>query len=302
MRAGGVLAVLLAAQVAAAEPLKAVATTTIVADVVRAVGGEHVVLEVLIPAGTDPHAYQPAPRDLARLAAADVVFANGLGLETFLDSILDSSGARAKLVAVSDGIAVAEAPDHDHADAHGHHHEVDPHVWLDPLAVAQWATNIAIALSARAPARAEEFARNRNVFCARLADLDAWIRKETARIPQARRRLVSDHDDLRYFARRYSFSVAGSVLPGFSTLSESSARQMADLQDAIRSLGVRAIFVGVGVNPRVAEQVAADTGVRLVTLHTGTLTGPDGPAPDYLSLMRYDVRAIVGALAEPRTP
>ncbi len=116
-------------------------------------------------------------------------------------------------------------------------------------------------------------------------------------MPQANRLLVSDHTSFRYFGRRYGFEQVGSLVPGYSTLSEPSAQELAKLEDAVRARGVPAVFVGSTVSPKLAERVARDTGVALVPLYTGSLSAPDGPAPDYLAFMRYNVTAIVGALA-----
>jgi len=272
----------------AAAPLEVAATTSIVGDVVRAIGGDGVTVTVLLPAGADPHTFEPTPKEMASLGDVQTIFANGAGLETFLDSLLASVGV--PVVSVSDGIAFR-------GFAQGSEEQgVDPHVWFDPMNVIVWTESIARQFATLDPANAEGYATRALAYEQELKDLDAWIVEAVAAIPRERRKLVSDHEAFGYFVDRYGFDDVGTVIPGLSTLAEPSAQGLAALEDAIREHGVPAIFVGVTVNPALAEQVAQDTGARIVFLYTGALSGTAGPAGTYLDLMRYDVRTIVQAL------
>ncbi|MBN1955510.1 MAG: zinc ABC transporter substrate-binding protein [Anaerolineae bacterium] len=274
--------------------LRVVATTTIVGDVTRQVGGEHIELTVLLPVGSDPHTYEPAPQDIAALSQADVILINGAGLETFLEPLLDQSGADTAVVSVSDGIVLRHLGEDDH-----HQHgpgDADPHVWLDPHNVIVWVQNIERALSQLDPVNAEIYTANAAAYRTELEELDAWIQAQVAQIAGPERRLVADHAMLGYFADRYGFEQVGAVLPGFSTLAEPSAQERAELEEAILALDVGAIFVGVTSNPRLAQQIARDTGIQVVPLYTGSLSASGGPAENYLALMRYNVTAIVTAL------
>ena len=291
---------------APARRLQVVATTTIVGDVVRAVGGDRIELHVLLPPGADPHAYNAAPRDLVQAAKAEVIFINGAGLEQFLKTLVENAGDRSRIVSVSEGLrlrrlAGAEAaetggenPGHQHAEG-----EADPHVWFDPGCVQTWVDHIERTLAGLDPAGAATYAANARRYRDALRELDDWIRRQVAAVPPARRLLVTDHASFGYFADRYGFRQAGVVLPGFSTLAEPSARDLARLEDVIRRDGVRALFVGTTANPALAQRVAQDTGLRVVTLYTGSLGPAGGPAATYLAFMRYNVGVIVGALAEP---
>jgi len=272
----------------AAAPLRVAATTSIVGDVVRAIGGDGVIVTVLLPAGADPHAFEPTPKEMASLGDVQTIFANGAGLETFLDSLLASVGV--PIVSVSDGIAFRGFAQG------GEEQGVDPHVWFDPMNVIVWTESIARQFATLDPANAEGYATRALAYEQELKDLDAWIVEAVAAIPRERRKLVSDHEAFGYFVDRYGFDDVGTVIPGLSTLAEPSAQGLAALEDAIREHGVPAIFVGVSVNPALAEQVAQDTGARIVFLYTGALSGTAGPAGTYLDLMRYDVRTIVQAL------
>ncbi|MCS6906264.1 MAG: metal ABC transporter substrate-binding protein [Anaerolineales bacterium] len=294
--------------------LRVVATTTIVGDVVANVAGDAIELSVLLPSGADPHLFNPTPQDVAKVSQADLVFANGAGLEAFLDGLLESAGAKEKTFAVSEGIQLLESASHAHEEAHsqegehsheaehGHegehahrHGEGDPHVWLDPNLVKVWVQNIARVLSEKDPQNASLYQRNAEAYTAQLDELDRWIRQEVEKIPAENRLLVTDHLMFGYFAQRYGFTQVGAVLPGFSTLAEPSAQELAQLEDTIRQYGIKAVFVSKAVNPDLAQRVAEDTGVKLVFLHAHSLD-QSSPANTYLNLMRYNVSAIVEAL------
>ncbi len=278
--------------------LHVVASTSIIADVVRQVSGEDAVVDVLIPAGSDPHSYAPAPQDVARIARADVIFLNGLGLEAGLQPVLKNAPPDAAVVELSQGIALLEKP----ASPSGEGGEgnlaegADPHLWSDPNNVRVWVSTIAETLAERDPSHAEAYRRRAASYQQKLEELDAWVREQVAGIPPERRVIVSDHLMWGYFCARYGFRQQGALIPGYSTLAQPSAQELAALEDAIRQAGVPAIFVGNTVNPSLAERVAADTGVKLVTVYTGSLSGPDGPAPTYVDWVRYNVTAITDAL------
>lgn len=276
--------------------LQVVATTSIVADVVAQVGGEQIAITTLLPLGADPHTFEPRPQDAAALAQADLVFANGAGLEEFLHSLVESTGTEEKLVEVSAGIQLLEMKEHE-AEGDVHEHEGgDPHTWMDPNNVIIWAENIAGALSQADPEHASTYEANASAYIAALRELDGWIRSEVQKVPPDRRQVVTDHGVYGYFARAYDFEQVGTITGSFSTNAAPSARELAALEDEIRRLDVQVVFVGENANQSLARQVAADTGIRVIPLYHASLTGPDGPAPDYLTFMRYNVTAIVEAL------
>jgi manganese/iron transport system substrate-binding protein len=278
------------------EKLRVVATTSIVGDVVANVGGDRIDLTVLMPLGTDPHTFEPTPQDVAKVADAHIVFINGGGLELFLEQLLESVGGKASLVPVSYGIDFLRVEE-GHGDEEGHGHgEYDPHVWFDPTNVLLWTSNIETTLSTLDPENAALYEANAKAYTEELRVLDAWIREQVAQLPDTDRRLVTDHTSLTYFAQRYGFEQVGAVFPGYSTLSAPSARDLAELQEAIQAYGVKAVFVGTTVNPHLAEQLAEDTGMQVVSLYTGSLSEAGGPAATYVALMRHDVSAIVAAL------
>lgn len=264
-----------------------VSSSQIVADVVGQIAGGLVETAFLIPAGADPHAYEPAPQDAALLAEADLVFINGFGLEETLQPLLDEQIS--KVVDVSQGIEPLVLVEDGESGP-------DPHVWTNPLNVKIWADRIAEALAALDPENAKTYAANAEAYKAELDELDAWASEQISQIPPADRVLVTDHEAFAYFAERYGFEILGVVIPGYSTLSEPSAGELAELETSIRDLGAKAIFVSVSLNHSLAEQVAADTGVHLIPLYTESLSDAGGPAPTYLQMIRFDVEAIVAAL------
>jgi len=265
--------------------LAVVATTSLIGDVARQIGADRVSVNVLLPIGADPHAFEPRPQDVAALTDADLVLVNGLGLEATLQPLL---GNARTIVTVSDGITALPFAEEDGG--------LDPHVWQDPNNVIVWARNIRDAFAQADPAHADEYASNADAYIAELTALDAWIKDQVAQIPVANRKLVTDHEDFGYFTARYGFEQVGAVVPSVSTGSAPSAQELAALEDAIRSSGVKAVFVGSTVSPDLSRRVAEDTGVRLVFLFTDSLSPSGGDAESYLAFMRHNVNAIVEAL------
>jgi len=278
--------------------LKIAATTSILADVVRQVAGEYADVSSIVPVGQNEHEYQPAPRDIAAVSDADLVFEVGLGLEEFMATIIENASEGTKIVTVSDGITTRDfqgVAGDTHADEHT---TGDPHVWLDPVNVIIWVQNIQAALSEADPAHAAQYEVNSQAYIDSLTRLDAWIVEQVANVPPANRKIVTDHMLFGYFAEKYGFEVIGAVIPSYSSAAQSSAQEMAALEDAIRSYGVRVILVGNNVNPALASRIAQDTGIQLVSFYTGSLSEPDGPAGTYIDYMRYNVTTIMNALKD----
>jgi ABC-type Zn uptake system ZnuABC Zn-binding protein ZnuA len=293
---------------AAGEKLHVVATTNIVGDVVGVVGGEAIDLTTLLPIGSDPHTFVPAPQDVAAVAEAHVVFINGLGLEEFLGELIENAGGEAVIVSLSEGVEAREfgqgegqdheeEEEHQDEDEHGHSHEgLDAHAWLSPANVMVWTHNLEMALSALDPANHDHYEENAAAYEAELAALDEWVAAQIATIPAENRELVTDHDALGYYADRYGLEVVGAVIPAYSTNAEPSAQELAELQEVIAELEVKAVFVGTTVNPALAERVAEDTGIKLVPLYTGSLGEAGSGVETYLDYIRYNTTAIVEGL------
>lgn len=288
--------------------LRVIAAETFLADIAQRVAGERVTVEALMPLGLDPHAFEPTPRDVTRIAESDVLIVNGGGFEGWLEEVLKNAGGNAAVIEASAGLTnrtPAEAEDahadeeesgHEGEEAHDHG-ESDPHFWLDPLNVIVYVENIRDGLSQADPQGKELYAQNAAAYIEELRALDAEIRAQVETIPPERRVLVTNHESFGYFADRYGFTLAGAVIPSANSSAETSARQLAALIDTIRQSGAPAIFLETGANPKLAEQIAAETGVQVVTgLYTHSITTPEGDAPSYLAMMRRNAELITAAL------
>jgi len=261
----------------------ALATTTILADIARNVAGERVQVDSLLPSGADPHSYQYTPQDVAKIAESKLLIINGAEYEHFLEPLLESAGGERELIEVSAGLASRSK-------------EIDPHFWLDPNNVIIYVENIREALTHFDPDGAAVYQSNADAYVAELKELDEWIVEQANQIPAEKRLLVTNHEAFGYFAERYGFTIVGTVLESFSTDASPSAQQMAELIDQIKASGAPAIFLDASDNPTLAEQIADETGVRVVTdLHLESLTD-SAPAATYLDMMKHNVTLIVNAL------
>ncbi len=272
--------------------LKVIATTTIIGDMVANVGGDAIDLTVLLPIGASPHAFEPTPKDVTIVSKADVVFSNGFKLEEFLNDLIANAATSATIVEVSQGIEPLQLQQSD-GDEHGN---IDPHTWTTPVNGIVFVKNIEAALIAADPANAKTYTANAEKYSAQLQDLDAWVRAQIETIPPEHRKLVTGHTAFGYFAHEYGLEQIGTVIPGFSSVSEPSAQELAALQDAIEAQGVKAIFIGTDLNPTVSQQIANDTGIQLYRLYTGTLDEPGSGVETYIEYIEYNTNTIVNAL------
>lgn len=277
--------------------LQVVASTSILGDMIGRIGGEGVSVEVLIPAGVDPHAYQPSAAQVALLRDAELVVTNGLGLEEGLGDVL--AAARRDGVSVLEiGPAVDPLPFGDHDADEDHEGRFDPHVWFDPVRMATAVTLLGDALADLDGGAAAELRDAAATYRAEVLEVHEEVAAMVAGIPPAHRLLVTEHDSLAYFADRYGFDVVGVVISGGSTLAEPSAGDLADLVRTIVDTGVSAVLVDVTRPTDLADVVAAETGldVVVVPLYTGSLGPPGSGAETYLSLLRTDAERITEAL------
>ena len=275
--------------------MNVVCTTTIIGDIVLQIAGESFDIQVLFAPDTDPHAFEPRPQDLVTLQRADLIFINGLDLEAGLADILEPLGDT--VISLSQDLPGLRGEEPDIGEDEDQDHGIiDPHVWFDPTLVSVWVDIIAERLSKLAPSQMADIRLRAIAYQVELASLDEWIAATLEQIPTEHRRLVTDHHVFGYFEARYGLEQVGTIFPGLSTLSEPSARDIAALISTIESFDIPAIFVGTTVNPSLAQQIASDTGIRVIPLYTGALSEPDGPAATYLAFMRYTVTALIEGL------
>ncbi|MDW8336678.1 MAG: zinc ABC transporter substrate-binding protein [Tepidimonas sp.] len=278
-------------------PLPVVASFSILGDWVRRVGGERVRVETLVGPESDAHVFQPSPADVRRVAAARLVLLNGWGLEGWMERLLRNAAYRGTVVRVTEGMEPLRAARHDpHAHGPHSHGDVDPHVWQDVTRARHAVLRIAQALCAVDAAGCEGYRARAEAYAQQLEALDQEIRAAWATIAPQQRKVVTSHDALGYYARAYGVQIW--PVQGLSTDSQPSAAAVARLVRLVRREQVRAIFVERLADTRLVEQIAREAGVRpsTVPLYVDTLSGPEGPAPDYVALMRHNTRAMVEAI------
>ncbi len=313
-----------AAPALAEDKLRVIATFSILGDIVANVGGDRVAVTTLVGPDGDAHVFQPAPADAQAVAGAQVIVANGLGFEGWMDRLIEASGTQAALVTAADGVtpiafgeeehaeeeghdhdhdhAEGEAHDHDHAEEEagheGHDHGAfDPHAWQSVTNVALYVGNIERGLAAADPAGAETYAANAAAYLAELDALDAEIRAAVAALPDDRRTVVTSHDAFGYFAADYGLTFVAPQ--GVSTEAEASAQDVAALITQIREAGIAAVFVENIADRRLLDQIAAETGAVIGgTLYSDALSAADGPAATYLDMMRHNLGQLTGALSQ----
>lgn len=268
------------------DTLSVVATMSVFAEFAEAVGGDLVSVETLVPVGGDPHTFEPVPSDAAKIARADVVLDNGLGLSPWFEPL--ATNAEGELVILTERLA---------ADARARGGEVDPHLWMVPPFVADgYVPAIEEAFARADPRHAEVYAANAARYREELAALDARLAARIATIPPANRKLVTSHDAYSYFADHYGLKVVGTAA-GVTTEQEPSARAIRALIDEVRAQDVPAVFLETTVNPALIERVGLDAGVAIgAPLYGDSVGEPGSGAETYVGMMEANVEAIVEAL------
>ncbi len=272
----------------APDALRVVATTTILADLVRQVGGSAVSVESLVPKGGEVHTFDPTPADVQRVAQAKLIVANGLGLDDWLTTLAADAGTGAPIVRLGEQLAgVTYLGGSQPGSA------VNPHLWLNVAYASLYVDRIETALAAADPAHAATFGAAAAAYRTTLTALDGEVRSRIGALPAADRIVVSFHEAFPYFAAAYGLTVVGSIVdaPG----QDPSAGAIASLVAKIRSSGAKAIFAEAQFSPKLADTIAGETGVTVVTnLFTDSLG--NAPADTYVDLIRYDVDRVVKAL------
>lgn len=291
-------AAMAAPPVFAQEKLPVVASFSILGDFVRAVGGERVALSLLVGPDGDAHVYSPTPADAKTLAGAKLIVVNGLGFEGWMTRLMRSSGAKGTVVTAAGAVKPLKAEGgHDHGHSHGHSHGAnDPHAWQDVTNAKAYVAAIRDGLIAADAEGRAVYEANATAYLKELDGLDAAIRAAVARIPADRRKAITSHDAFGYFARAYGIEFIAPQ--GVSTEAEASARDVARIIRQVKSQKVPAVFLENVTNPRLAEQIARETGAKLGgRLYSDALSGSEGPAASYIAMMKHNISEIEKALA-----
>ncbi len=272
------------------DALKVVASTPIIADLVRQVGGTRVDVESILPPNADPHDFEPKPADIVKVEDADVIFTHGLHLDDWAKDLIDNSGSGAPVIVTTDGIQTLSSDESEFDQG-------DPHVWFDPSRVQTMIANISTGLTSVDSDGVDSYQQRSSAYQGLLAQLDQAIKDRINLIPADQRKLVTNHDALRYYAERYGLTIVGTIIPGMDTRSEPSAKDVADLVEAIKNQHVKAIFAENTVNPKLADELAKEAGVKVVDdLYSDNLGEAGSGADTYIGLMQTDTHLIVAAL------
>lgn len=277
-----VAALLLAAKARAepAGPAPLVASFSILADMLECIGGPAVSVAAIVGPDRDAHGFAPRASDQRALLASRAAFANGLGFDPWIDRMVGAAGFQGPFIRAAEGISGPAG---------------DPHAWQNLGNASAYAGALVAGLSQAIPAEEEGFRTRARQFIGAAAALDAWVRAEIAKVPRARRKVVTSHDAFGHFAAAYGVTFLAPL--GISTESEPSAAAVARLIRQIREEGIRAVFVESMASPRLVEQLAREAGVQVRgRLYADALSGPDGPAPTWFAMFRHNVPLLVQAM------
>jgi ABC-type Zn uptake system ZnuABC Zn-binding protein ZnuA len=266
-----------------------VATTTVIADWVRAVGGDRATVYQVLRPNTDPHEYEPRPSDVEQTADAKVVFENGDGLDHWMADVVSQADGGATVVDLAQGLP-RRLPGEDSGNEAS---QFDPHWWHDPRNARHAVEAIRDALQTANPAAAATYRANADAYLQRVDATDAAVATCLDRVPAAQRKLVSDHDAFGYFAARFGIQVIGAVIPSQSTQAQPSAGDLADLAATVHKTGVKAVFPEESLSPDLAKQIARETGARAdLSLYGDGLGAKNSPGGTYLGMLLANADAM----------
>lgn len=293
----------------AQDPLRVVASFSILGDMVREVAGDRIALRTVAGPNVDAHTFQPRPSDAEALRGAALAVRNGLGFDGWFDRMVRSANWRGRMVTATEGLTPRRMPAHSHGHSHGHGGSQpqggqqqgqprtvpDPHAWQDLRLGIRYVQAIAAALGAADAANAAAYTTAAEAYIARLRELDAWVRAQVATVPEARRVVVTSHDAFGYFGAAYGMRFLAPQ--GVSTEAEPSAAEVGRLIRQIRSERITAVFMENMGNPATLQRLAQEAGVRVGgRLYADALSAADGPAASYEAMFRHNVALLVPAM------
>ncbi len=277
-------------------PLQISVFSSVLAEVATQVGGAEVEVTSHVPAGTDPHEFEPKPADLRTVSKADMVLLSAKHIEGYVGKLQEATGGKVRILEVGDRLPSLKLRSEEKRPGDAHSHggaEEDPHWWHSVEATRKAVEVVRDGLVACRPESASLFKQNAAVYRAQLGELQKWARAKVAELPRDKRKLVTSHDALQYFAKEYGFTVY--TVSGLSSAEQPSSRQVSDLLKTIKAQGVKAVFSEDTANPKVLQQITAETGAvlggQLWVDGLGT-----GDAGTYSGMFRHNVTTIVEAL------
>jgi len=285
-----------------AAPLKVVASFTVIADFAKNVGGDRVNITTIVGPDGDAHVYEPSPADAVAMAGADIVLVNGLHFEGFLQRLVDASATKASIVTLTKGVTpidfkpeFADADAAEGADTAGGKTVTDPHAFQSIANAKIYVKNIADAFCTADSEGCDSYKANAAAYTTKLDALEGEVKAAIQSIPEAKRVVITSHDAFGYFEHAYGLTFLAPQ--GISTDSEPSAADVAKLVEQVKQDKAAAIFVENITNPRLIEQIASETGIKVGgTLYSDALSQPDGPAATYIDMMHNNITQIKGAI------
>jgi len=274
---------------ASSRQINVAATTTHIQDFLKNVGGDRLVVSGILKPNVDPHDYETSVQDAQTISRAEIIFVYGVGLDAFMDKAIANANSKAPVITVTRGITPLAGNDKDP--------QGDPHMWFDPTLAQKMVTNVGEALAQFDPSGAATYRQNAQGYNARIVQMDAQVQGIYNQVPVADRKLVTNHDAFQYLANHFGLNIVGAVIPSISDAAEPTAREINELIDTIRAQKVKAIFAESSANPRVAQQVAQETGITIVdNLYGDTLGEPGSDGDTYIKMMVADATTIATAL------
>ncbi|MEI8321024.1 MAG: metal ABC transporter substrate-binding protein [Alphaproteobacteria bacterium] len=270
------------------EPLRIVSTFSILADLVKEIGGDRVHVDCIVGPDSDPHIYEPRPSDIIKISNAQIIFINGLGFEGWLERLMSAAESDGKLVVATDHIYPRLVFEGTVVQ--------DPHAWHSVANTKIYITNIRDKLIEIDPSSEKYYERRFQIFYKKLTDLDKKIREKIDKIPPERRKIITAHDAFGYFGNAYG--VQFMAPQGISTESEARVHQVIFLIKQIKALKVKTIFIENISDPKLIEQIGKEAGAKIGgTLYSDALSGPEGPASSYIKMMEYNIDLLLKAMS-----
>lgn len=274
------------------QPIRILASFSILADWIQEIGGRYVSIESIVGPDTDPHVFSPTPYNVRQIQKADIIFFNGLGLEGWWPRLLKASKFKGPVVIMTQKL--------EHIHPHGrcrcgHHDPHDPHIWHSIPKVIEVIPLITETLSAKDPTHKKYYQKRAKAYLKKLKFLDQWVRKRINQIPKNKRIIITAHDAFSYFGHEYG--VTFQAPNGLSTDAEPSSKDVAALIDLIKKDNIKALFLENMTNPRIMNQLSKETHVQIVgVLYSDALSTNKGPATNYISMMRHNVKLMIQAM------
>ena len=269
------------------DKIKVVSSASIFQDMAKNIGGEKITSESIVPIGGDPHTYTPKPSDVELVSSADLILINGLTFEGWITELIENSGTKAKVVLITQGVQPITSQKY--------HNASDPHAWMDASNGVKYVYNISAALAGLDPDNALFYADNGAQYTAEIKKAHNYIKSQIATIPEAQRILITSHDAFQYYGRAYNITL--NAIMGISTESEAQSKDVQRVVNVIKESNIPAVFIESTINPKMLQQIASDTGVKIGgELYADSVGDPDSEAPTYISMLTHNTDVIVNAL------